>query len=105
MTIVFIHGINVREEEGDYFSGVERLLRHYVAPQISDQPEKVSITSGYWGDLASTLAWNGKSCPTGSLYGMGAAPITTTDDQRAVASADLLDLLPAPPAAATTGGG
>jgi hypothetical protein len=102
---VFIHGINVREEEGDYFSGVERMLRHYVAPKISDQPENVSITAGYWGDLASILAWGGKSCPAGSLYGMGAAAIATTDDERAVASADLLDLLPAPTPPASGGDG
>jgi hypothetical protein len=79
MPIVYIHGVAVRDEQGEQadktgntmldqllqnisWPMVEKNLRDIIAPELSAKPDEVSITQAYWGDLAATLAWDGASC-------------------------------------------
>ena len=81
MSIVYIHGVAVRDHRGDAVAGsgsvlLDRLLQsitweavaanllEFVAPVISAEPSQVELHHAYWGDLAAGLAWDGASCPS-----------------------------------------
>jgi hypothetical protein len=79
MPIVYIHGVAVRDQKGKTleskgnsllerlvedvaFETIEQKLRSIVAPEISNDIDRVAILHAYWGDLAAQLAWDGASC-------------------------------------------
>lgn len=89
MPIVFVHGVGVRDTDRNFeqvWTERQGYLRRYIAPLIAPNPELVSITRAYWGDLASYLHWNGSSCPAGQFLGMGGAPSQATAAAPTVAS-------------------
>ena len=72
MSIVFVHGVAVRDENEELnralkrfrdvpWPTIEALLREHVAPAISDDPDGVPIMRAYWGDLGARFAWDGRS--------------------------------------------
>ncbi len=61
MPILYIHGVSVRDEAG--WDQVETLLRRYVAPELSSDPESVEIKYCFWGEHAAKLSWLGGSIP------------------------------------------
>jgi hypothetical protein len=78
MPIVYVHGVAVRNHDGQApeesgnvlldhllqnitWSTVQKKIRRYIAPELSSDPESVSIAEAYWGDLGAKLAWNGSS--------------------------------------------
>jgi hypothetical protein len=61
MPILYVHGVSVRDESG--WQQVETLLRRYVAPEISSDPENVEIKYCFWGEHAAKLSWSGSSIP------------------------------------------
>jgi hypothetical protein len=66
MPIVFVHGAGTREYSRRYnvdWENVEQHLRQYVAPVMAIDPENVEILLAYWGDLGTSLAWDGASIP------------------------------------------
>lgn len=65
MPIVYVHGVSTRDERG--WELLEALLRRYVAPKISDDPENVTVFFSYWGDFGAKFRWNGASAPTSPL--------------------------------------
>jgi hypothetical protein len=78
MPIVFVHGVAARDVDRHYASRagtIVRLLRHYVAPVISDTPDRVAILDAYWGDIGVQFAWHGASCPPGRVAGWRHHPL------------------------------
>jgi hypothetical protein len=65
MPIVYVHGVSTRDERG--WELLEALVRRYVAPKISDDPENVTVFFSYWGDFGAKFRWNGVSAPTSQL--------------------------------------
>jgi len=78
MSIIYIHGVAVRDQQGEVLASdgntllerlleeitwdmVEPQLRRFIAPEISVNPDDVKISQAYWGDLAAQLAWDGAS--------------------------------------------
>ncbi|QFP75039.1 hypothetical protein [Deinococcus sp. AJ005] len=74
MPIVFVHGVANRDPLG--WTGVEQLLRAYVAPVLNPKaPDEVHIGAAYWGDIGVQFRWGGRSRPR-SLLGMGSTDET-----------------------------
>jgi len=95
MPIVFVHGVATRDEGTrytDYWAGLERFLRDYIAPVVSSDPSQVRILDAYWGDLGIGFAWNGQSRPRSALLGKGTAP-PPTGLSRAVAVAEAASVI------------
>ncbi|MBS2009191.1 MAG: hypothetical protein JST01_19210 [Cyanobacteria bacterium SZAS TMP-1] len=69
MPIVYIHGVNVRSDE--YWPALEAMMRQYIAPVISPNPERVSISQCYWGDVGAYFRFQGASMPTSPIVQMG----------------------------------
>lgn len=65
MPIVYVHGVSTRDEKG--WEQLELLLRRYVAPCISAEPETVPITRCYWGDFGARFRFGGLSIPNSPL--------------------------------------
>jgi hypothetical protein len=89
MPIVFVHGVANRRQNRDYaarWDRVEKMMRRYVAPEISASPDKVHISDGYWGDLGARFAWNGASKPASPILGMGAHSLAPPSEQAVLAS-------------------
>lgn len=77
MPIVFIHGVRTRHNdltkayEGPPY--LKALLKQFVAPAISNQPDEVPFFPIYWGDLGVEFFWNNASCPVSPLLKMGSS--------------------------------
>lgn len=95
MPILFVHGVNVRDRS--LFEQITPLLRHWVCPVLSAQPEQVRIEDAYWGDLGVRFAWDGASRPRSRILGMGAAAASTELSTRMETALSLGTLLPATP--------
>lgn len=93
MPIVFVHGVANRRGSGyeRAFSSIERFLKNYVAPSISDDPDGVMVIDAYWGDLGAKFAWGRTSRPRTPLLGMG--PEDAPDEIRVQTYAQLYDQL------------
>ena len=92
MPILYVHGVANRIDPAGNLDGwieIEAFLRRYIAPEISAQPEAVTISYAYWGDLGVKFYWNGESRPRSQLLGMGAATTTASTAEKA----DILDSL------------
>jgi hypothetical protein len=83
--IVFIHGVAVRDRRA--FSGIETLLREYVAPKISNDPAGVDVIFSFWGDHAATFAWDGASLPLPRTAVQGGTPPTAAERSAALLAA------------------
>jgi hypothetical protein len=79
MPLVYIHGVAVRDRQGQVVESngnglldrllenitwqtVEGHLRRFIAPEIATDASSVQMHHAYWGDLAAQLAWDGASC-------------------------------------------
>ena len=65
MPIVYIHGVSIRDDSG--WSQLEAMLRRFVAPKISDDPENVAITRCFWGEFGAKFRWSGACTPASPL--------------------------------------
>lgn len=102
MPVVLVHG--VRERNADYWPGIDRFLREYALPAISDRPESVPIERVYWGDLGTSFRWGGISRPRSAITGMGVDDASLARAVGAASVRDALNDLPAAePAPAGTG--
>ena len=78
MPIVFVHGVNTRESPS-YTAGLEvkRALfeKHLAGAQIGGKPLGAvgTVEFPYWGDLATTFAWQMASLPRGEMQALGGA--------------------------------
>ena len=84
MPIVYVHGVAVRSN--GYWPDLSTYLRRYVARAVSDQADEVPLIDAFWGDVGAKFAWNGRSCPEGQIFGMGAAgPLPSAAQQAELA--------------------
>jgi hypothetical protein len=94
MPILFVHGAGTREYYRRYhidWGHVQRHLSHYVAPVIAPDPENVTVSLAYWGDVGVALAWDGLSIPrtpwpTLSLFGYSLRPLLRAGRKRHIAA-------------------
>jgi len=63
--IVYIHGVNVRSDE--YWPALEAMMRQYIAPVISANPEQVTISQCFWGDVGAYFRFQGASMPASPI--------------------------------------
>ena len=87
MPIVFVHGVNNREDDPGYEAGValtrKFLERHFEGIRIDGETlQHADTVFPYWGDLATTFAWDMASLPetdtdTDTLGGDAALPDET----------------------------
>jgi hypothetical protein len=101
MADIFVHGVNNRKTDPDYEARrlvTEGFLKQWLkGATINGKPlGEVAPAFPYWGDLATTFAWNMQSLPTGGQQALGPG---VTPDMRAIV-AGLRDLLTEPGAAA-----
>lgn len=92
MPIVFVHGVNVRDDSPDYspsLTQLEAYLRHFIAPVIAADPEHVKIIPAYWGDTGAQFAWGGASRPRSPLLGMGSDAFEISSFDKIAAVEDL----------------
>lgn len=95
MPIIFVHGVNTRKSPS-YTAGLEVkrafFKQHLKGVEINgktlDQVEDIAFP--YWGDLATTFAWDMASLPRGEMQALGGAAEPTL---RAVLAA-IKDALP-----------
>ena len=113
MTIIYVHGVKVREER----HGVElgRSFERWLRPKLSVNDAAPSYEPVYWGDLAATFAWDLASRPRtkllrmggqGELAGLGSLRGATADtplDLAVPAAAPIGPVLGAPTASAPQG--
>ena len=84
MPIVFVHGVNNRKENPSYEVGV-RLFEKFCAKHLHGialggvAVNNLAPVFPYWGDLATTFAWDMESLPTGQVNALGPG---VTDDLR-----------------------
>lgn len=84
MPVVYVHGVATRDTSTSYeqsWDALRSLLRRYIAPVISDRPDRVAVEVAYWGHLAASMPLGGINRPRGPLLGMGA------EDDAAVSAA------------------
>lgn len=78
MPVVFVHGVNVRKGPG-YDAGLKvktAFLRKYLTgAKINGRGfgNTVNLTFPYWGDLATSFAWNMASLPRGEMQALSVA--------------------------------
>lgn len=101
MAVIFVHGVNNRQTDPDYEARrlvTEGFLKRWLKGASINAKVLADVTPAfpYWGDLATTFAWNMQSLPAGGqqALGPGVAP-----DIRAVV-AGVHDLLAKPGEAA-----
>jgi hypothetical protein len=88
MPIVFIHGVNNRDGPA-YVAGklaIQAFLKRHLTGAAIDGKQLAAISNvwfPYWGDLATTFAWDMASLPQGEMQALGGA--ASTDLQPLVA--------------------
>lgn len=68
MPLVFVHGVNVRNNDG-YEEAVmarDALFREIALAQWLPNNQEITILNPYWGHKAASPAWNNASLPTGN---------------------------------------
>lgn len=60
MPIVFVHGVNNRDDESykENESSRNAFLKEIVGPALGLPPDKVQLFNPYWGGSGATFAWN-----------------------------------------------
>lgn len=78
MPVIFVHGVNTRKTAPGYAARlglIDRFIRRHLAGATLGGVEVRSLSPAfpYWGDLASTFAWDMASLPTGHVNALGPA--------------------------------
>jgi hypothetical protein len=81
VAVIFIHGVNNRE--GPVYRAAtlatEKFLRrHFSGARVGDKPlpDGFTIQFPYWGDLATSFAWDGAALPEEEMQALGgSAPV------------------------------
>ncbi len=102
MPIVFVHGVNNRKEDPSYEVGVHLFEKfcgkHLQGITLGGVPvANLAPSFPYWGDLATTFAWDMESLPSGQVNALG--PGVADDLRPLIAVID--DTLPDAKTAAT----
>jgi hypothetical protein len=102
MPIVFVHGVNTRKEDPSYDVGVQLFhkfcAKHLQGVTLGGVPlANLTPSFPYWGDLATTFAWNMESLPGDGVNALG--PGVDNDLRPLIAVID--DTLPDAKGAAT----
>ena len=66
MPIVFVHGVNNRQEDASYKQGVTEkteYLKQVFGPQLTPPQTGLQVVFPYWGDLGAKFRWNQASLP------------------------------------------
>ncbi len=77
MPVVFVHGVNTRKSSPSYEAGrltIERFLQHSLAGVTLDGktlPAGFTVHFPYWGDLATSFAWNMQALPGPDVDALG----------------------------------
>jgi len=76
MPVIFVHGVNTRKAEAGYSARVgliDRFIRKHLAGVTLDGAAVASLSPAfpYWGDLATTFAWNMAPLPAGNVNALG----------------------------------
>ena len=66
MPVLFVHGVNVRQDAtyDAHLTQRNALLRELFLRPLLTQPQRVALFNPYWGRYAATLAWGGLSLPS-----------------------------------------
>lgn len=73
MPLVFVHGVNVRDD-GSYYQDVNArnaLLRRFALSSMFADSQAVAIFSPYWGQYGVKFAWNQASLPQSGIEELG----------------------------------
>ncbi|MCB9150917.1 MAG: hypothetical protein H6641_19345 [Caldilineaceae bacterium] len=76
MPIVFVHGVNVRQDEA-YAAHVaqrDRNIKELVMGRVVANPNRVRVFNPYWGQFGAELAWGGASLPSGRVQALDPFP-------------------------------
>jgi hypothetical protein len=78
MPVVFVHGVNTRKTEPGYAARlglIDRFVQKHLAGATLGGVAVTSLSPAfpYWGDLATSFAWNMASLPTGHVNALGPA--------------------------------
>jgi hypothetical protein len=78
MPVVFVHGVNTRKTEPGYAARlglIDRFVQKHLAGATLGGVGITSLSPAfpYWGDLATTFAWDMASLPTGRINALGPA--------------------------------
>lgn len=73
MPLVFVHGVNVRDDSGydEEVSARDAYFREFLLKEIFADPQKVQIFNPYWGKHGVKFAWNQASLPTKGIEELG----------------------------------
>lgn len=84
MPIVFVHGVNVRQDSTYEAHVTQRNahLRELLLRPLLPNPHPVALFNPYWGRYAASLAWGGLSLPTGPAQALD--PLAGADPDQAL---------------------
>ena len=87
MPIVFVHGVNTRKTDPGYDARLAMIAKfiqaHFAGVAFGEVPlATLTPMFPYWGDLATTFAWNMASLPSGEIDALGAPGVV--DDMRSL---------------------
>ncbi len=80
MPIIFVHGVAERVSSTLYqtrWHTIKKMLRRFIAPAISHDPDGVTLLDAYWGDVGVQFAWNGASCPPSQVASLRTHPLAS----------------------------
>jgi hypothetical protein len=94
MPVLYIHGVATRDDWD--WKSIEKKLKTFVAPIISDDPGGVMIEPVYWGDVGVRFNRGGISRPKSRIVGAGPEQDVgeMSTGERAVLATELAPLLP-----------
>ncbi|HWF08086.1 MAG TPA: hypothetical protein VG297_06470 [Bryobacteraceae bacterium] len=77
MPILFIHGVNTRKSDEDYFRTMaarKKMFEQYVVPVAQKKHPAFRVADDvYWGDLGVDFRWGFESIPESGLQSLGAS--------------------------------
>jgi len=84
MPVVFVHGVNVRQDNTYETHVTQRDLqiKELILSQLLANPNPVSIFNPLWGRYAASLAWGGLSLPSSQVQALD--PFPTVDPDQAL---------------------
>lgn len=91
MTVVYIHGVKVRDERQGLELG--KPFRRWLQPKLAVNGADIGYEPVFWGDKAAKFRWDLKSRPETALLGMGAnAPYAGLGSLRSAGNSSPLDI-------------